>query len=103
MSAGNWIAVGYGVVALLSLRPVAGAIAWHEKSSRQARPEGEDWVLATIMGLIACGLWPLIFGAIVLLRVGPFRSAYERDEDLKVREREQAERIRELEREAGIR
>ncbi len=98
-----WLIVGpYVLVALVCVRLVAGHAAWSmfEKARplRRQGPDGWEWSAATILGLLAGMVWPLVGVVLVAGRVLPSVGAEARHE-AKVKD----ERIRELERQLEIR
>lgn len=96
-----WLAVAvYSLIALVAARAFAGALAWSWAADstlrRDGRPDGAQWFGATVLSLLAGCAWPLVL--IVWKLPAPVIGA---EREQKLREREH--RIRELEREAGIR
>lgn len=100
--------VAYWLVAALAVRPVAGHFAWAmfarykenlpTWSQGKTRPQGDQWFAAVTLASLLCAWWPLVAvyaaAGAKLPKVGAEREAL-------LREREQ--RIRDAERELGLR
>ncbi len=98
-----WAAIAvYVLVGLLSIRPVAGHLAWgfarrnHESFPRirSGKPNGEQWFGAVLVALGFAVVWPL---GLFIVR-SPIRIGEEKQAELRAREA----RLREAEKELGL-
>jgi hypothetical protein len=102
----TWLWLGpYCAVAVIAWRLVAGHLAWwwFERNTWSYKrdhtsPDSERWIAAGVMGLFAALIWPVL----LLWRLLP-RTNIGIGAEARAKARQQAERIRELEKEAGLR
>jgi hypothetical protein len=103
------LAVVYGVVAFLFVRPIAGALAYRMRRVQQTRyptlygdeppePTGGQWLGAICVALLIVCVWPLAVVFVVQGRCNVWTVGPERLARIEARER----RVHQLERELGV-
>jgi hypothetical protein len=56
-----FISIAYIIIALISIRPLTGHIAWHISDNyNQSEPDGMDWGLGMFIGIICASIWPVL-------------------------------------------
>lgn len=94
MTVGGWIFIGYCVVALVFLRPLAGHIAWSPSNVREGRP---DMAWGYFCAVPIAAAWPAVAACVLMSWRGPTFGA-----ERAAQQRAQEERIRRLERELEL-
>ena len=77
----TWLIIAYGILWMVSIRPVAGHLAWKfgpEKHHYQTRPDEDDWFSGIFCALLLGATWPVVLAYLASTKFTPAVGAERR-------------------------